>query len=357
MDKINTNLPKAFAVAQDTPLVKEPAFNAAYNANYPQIYGNVADETLNLTGQQQVVAKVQVEVPGFNYTLPPIINLNGGGLNGGTPGLAGTPGIRATAAATLNGVTGITLINSGSGYTTAPAVSITPGTNPVTSLPDTGTGALAQAVVSGGVVTAVVITEPGSNYMVAPQITIAAPPAPGVAATATAQVTLGSVGSITVINAGQGYFKAPYVTVANAPGSRGIGAIVVARITNDTVMDGKLIVEGMDMEYGRMNAQLGSIPNPLTPLVGAGAVVGPAMYIDPPTEIVNPDTTYLWRLMHIGVDSHSLHFHLFKSKWSIASTGPTPPSILIRKRSAGKKPSAQIPSRISLWRCGPRRTS
>ena len=67
----------------------------------------------------------------------------------------------------------------------------------------------------------------------------------------------------------------------------------------------------MDMEFGRMNAVLGSIPNPLTPTVGAGPVIGMNFYIDPPTEILNDGKTYLWRIMHIGVDSHSLHFHLF----------------------------------------------
>jgi hypothetical protein len=77
------------------------------------------------------------------------------------------------------------------------------------------------------------------------------------------------------------------------------------------VMNGKNLVEGFDMEYGRMNAMLGSTPSPLAPTVGAGPVVGMARYIDPPTEILNAGETVLWRISHIGVDSHAIHFHLF----------------------------------------------
>jgi hypothetical protein len=76
-------------------------------------------------------------------------------------------------------------------------------------------------------------------------------------------------------------------------------------------MTGKGITEGFDPDYGRMDIRLGSIPNPLTPTVGAGMVIGIARYIDPPTEIVNNGELTLWRISHLGVDSHSLHFHLF----------------------------------------------
>jgi len=56
---------------------------------------------------------------------------------------------------------------------------------------------------------------------------------------------------------------------------------------------------------------LGSTPNPLAPTVGAGPVIGMARYIDPPTEILRAGETILWRLNHLGVDSHAVHFHLF----------------------------------------------
>ncbi len=76
---------------------------------------------------------------------------------------------------------GITITNPGSGYTSAPAVTIgPPGPN--------GRQATAVATVNDGAVTAITITDVGMGYSSAPVITIA-PPSAGTQATATA--TLG----------------------------------------------------------------------------------------------------------------------------------------------------------------------
>jgi hypothetical protein len=81
---------------------------------------------------------------------------------------------QATATASLGGVSpnyfvsGCTLVNGGSGYTTAPAVTISGGG---------GAGATASAGISVGVVTAVTVLTPGSDYTSTPTVTIAAPPA------------------------------------------------------------------------------------------------------------------------------------------------------------------------------------
>ena len=64
------------------------------------------------------------------------------------------------------------------------------------------------------------------------------------------------------------------------------------------------------MEFGRMNAILGSIPNPFNPAQGAGPLIGGNFYVDPPTEIYNDGELALWRFTHLGVDSHAMHFHL-----------------------------------------------
>ena len=282
---LQTALPKAFAVAQDAPVVRESAFNAAYGTTYPDSFVNAIDETLNVTGATQSVARVMTELPGFGYTTPPAVSFYGGG------------GAGAAATASLNGVTGMTLVTAGSGYTSAPTVTIAGGG---------GTGAAAAATVSGGVVTVITITNPGSDYLLAPTVTITG--GGGTGATATAQITLGSVGAITLTNPGSGYTKAPYVYLT---GGGGTGAVARAMLNGDLVLDGKNLVEGFDMEFGRMNAVLGSTPSALAPTVGAGPVIGAAFYIDPPTETVDPDQPILWRLMHVGVDSHALHFHLF----------------------------------------------
>ncbi len=94
-------------------------------------------------------------------------------------------------------------------------------------------------------------------------------------------------------------------------GGGGTGAAAVAMLNGSMVLNGKNLVEGMDMEFGRMNAVLGSIPSPLAPAVGAGPFIGANFYVDPPTEILKAGETSLWRISHLGVDSHAIHFHLF----------------------------------------------
>ncbi len=261
------------------------AYNPAYGTNYKDLYANVVDESLNVSGASQPISQIVVVAPGFGYTTAPAVSLYGGGGTG------------ATAVASLNGVTGITLVTSGSGYTSTPTVTITGGG---------GTGATAAATVSGGVVTTITVINPGSNYTTTPTVAITG--GGGTGATAQATITLGSVGSITLTNPGSGYTKAPYVYLT---GGGGTGATADAVLNNSLVLTGKNLVEGMDMEFGRMNAVLGSTPSALAPTVGAGPVVGAAYYVDPPTEILTPDQTLLWRIMHVGVDSHALHFHLF----------------------------------------------
>lgn len=241
-----------------------------------------------MTGLPQPVARVMLELPGFGYTTPPTVSFYGGGGTG------------AAATATLNGVTGITLVTPGSGCTSAPAIAFPPAVG------GGGTGAAATAIISGGVVTTVAITNPGSNYLLAPNVTFTG--GCTVAPTAVANVTLGSVGAINLINPGSGYTSAPRVYLT---GGGGTGAMAAAMLNGSLVMNGKNLVEGFDMEFGRMNAVLGSTPNPLAPTVGAGPIIGANFYVDPPTEILTAGQTVLWRLNHLGVDSHAIHFHLF----------------------------------------------
>jgi FtsP/CotA-like multicopper oxidase with cupredoxin domain len=303
---LQTVLPQAFKVAQDAPIVPESCFNKAYGTSYPDIFADVTTETLNVTGAPQPVAAVMTVLPGLGYTTPPTVTL------------VSSTGSGATASAGLNPFGGVTLVTAGSGYTSPPAVTIGPPILPLTVLPLApgglvqGIQARAVATISGGVVTAITITEPGAGYtdiVTAPAVTIAAPAAGGVAATATGMLpTLGTVGSIVVTGGGSGYLTAP---LAILRGGGGLGAQADATLVGSMAPTGKAITEGFDPDYGRMFVQLGSIPNVFTPNVGAGPVIGMSMYIDPPTEVLTPETPVLWRISHIGVDSHALHFHLF----------------------------------------------
>jgi hypothetical protein len=82
----------------------------------------------------------------------------------------GNPGVGATATAnTISGfVIGATITNGGSGYTSAPAVTIT----------GAGTGATASATLTDGVVTGITIISAGSGYTGAVTITIDPPVIP-----------------------------------------------------------------------------------------------------------------------------------------------------------------------------------
>lgn len=84
--------------------------------------------------------------------------------------VTGNPGSTATATATvISGfLIGATVTSGGSGYTTAPAVTIT----------GNGSGAAATATVSGGAVSGITIISAGSGYTGGASITIAPPPAP-----------------------------------------------------------------------------------------------------------------------------------------------------------------------------------
>ncbi len=84
----------------------------------------------------------------------------------------------------------------------------------------------------------------------------------------------------------------------------------------------KSIIEDWTTNWGRMNALLG-VEIPRTTASTQTSI--PMAYVDPPTEVVKitpndnmvpisgtaPDGTQLWKVTHNGVDSHSVHFHLF----------------------------------------------
>ena len=146
------------------------------------------------------VTGIALQSGGSGYTSAPLVTLVGGGGTG------------ATATATVSGgaVTGFTIVNAGSGYTSAPTVTVAPGV---------GTGSLATgtAAVTSGSVSSISVSAGGSGYTVAPGVTITG--GGGTGATATATVSGGAVTGFTVTNGGSGYTSAPTVTVGTLYGS------------------------------------------------------------------------------------------------------------------------------------------
>jgi hypothetical protein len=82
-------------------------------------------------------------------------------------------------------------------------------------------------------------------------------------------------------------------------------------------MQPKTIQELFELDYGRMNATLGT---ELPSTNGLNQTTVPLNYVDPPTEILTDsitpmspvagDGTQIWKITHNGVDTHAIHFHL-----------------------------------------------
>lgn len=126
-------------------------------------------------------------------------------------------------------VSGITITNGGSGYTTTPTVAISaPG----------GRGATATATIADGVITAINMTSGGAGYTFA-NINISGD---GLGATATVNITGGVITSITVTNGGSNYTTATVSIFGNGSGAAATATItpvgVVTGISLDTVGSG-----------------------------------------------------------------------------------------------------------------------
>jgi len=110
------------------------------------------------------------------------------------------PAVTVASSAMSGYVDAINVVSPGSGYSTAPTVTLTGG-SPTTA-------AVARAEVSSGRVIGVTVSEPGKGYTSAPSVAISASNASG----ATFSVgVVGSVRAMTVASGGTGYTSAPTV--------------------------------------------------------------------------------------------------------------------------------------------------
>lgn len=105
--------------------------------------------------------------------------------------------------------------NGGSGYTSAPTVTLTTVSGP-------GSGAAATATITNGVVTAIMLTNPGTGYTAASIIE----------ATFSAGPVAGLITGAFFLSGGTGYLTAPTVTINTTSGT---GATATATIANGVV--------------------------------------------------------------------------------------------------------------------------
>ena len=135
----------------------------------------------------------------------------------------------------------ITVTAGGSGYGSAPTVTISGGT---------GSGATAVAVVSGGSVVAVNLTNPGTGYSPTDTLTVAFGTSPGSGAAATANMTGFQVAALTIGNAGN-FETSPFAIGNTALIFTGGGPTVAAAGYADLVLvGGGVTVASVTVTYG-----------------------------------------------------------------------------------------------------------
>ena len=208
------------------------------------------------------VTAISLGVGGSGYTSAPAVTFSGGGGTGATAtttiaggivtaitlgvggsGYTSLPTVTIAAPALVGSVSYVTLVAGGTLYGAAPAVTFSGGG---------GTGAAATTTIAGGIVTAINVTAAGSGYTSAPTVTIAAPGASvtvltlglggsgytsapavtfsgggGTGATATTTEVGGIVTAITLGVGGYGYTSAPTVTIAPSPTPASVSAVTL----------------------------------------------------------------------------------------------------------------------------------
>ncbi|HWR66422.1 MAG TPA: multicopper oxidase domain-containing protein [Bellilinea sp.] len=156
--------------------------------------GTGATAQATVDPQTGVITAITVTSPGSGYTSAPLVSITGLGIDGAATAVVDYSGV----------VTAITVDVAGGGYT-APVATISGG----------GATTDATAIVYGGV-DAVAVTDPGLGYTF-PTVEFGLPDGPGgLQATGHADMDAnGSITAVTVDSAGSGYSVAPVVTIHN----------------------------------------------------------------------------------------------------------------------------------------------
>ena len=124
------------------------------------------------------VTYVQVVRRGSGYTSAPTVSFSGGGVGPAAFATTTVSGGAVTSVTVILGmmfeapgrVTGVTITDGGSGYTSAPSVVFGDDSSGTVDFFRDGIGAGATATVSGGAVTSVTVTDGGRGYTSAPSV-------------------------------------------------------------------------------------------------------------------------------------------------------------------------------------------
>jgi len=287
----------------------------------PTVVADTGSATFAVDLQPTSVASVNIiGTPVSDFTDAPLVTFDGAG-NG-----------IATAFLVPSAIDKFVVLDRGSGYKAPPTLTVAaPVALPVIPMGMAAVNAVtavaAPASATGNL--ALTIVDPGTGYASAPTVTISGGTTDPAATAATAVTTLGSgkVTGIQVTNPGSGYLTAPTVTLTYPDGSTDSISSTATLSTQNVVLgfQSKGVQEAFEIMYGRMNAMMNS-EIPATTWVNQTSVTWAS--VDSPTEVINtnsselttaggqavgtlPDGTQIWRFTHNGVDTHFLHFHMF----------------------------------------------
>lgn len=216
--------------------------------------GNLTTGTISAAGVALNAAVVNSA--GTGYTSAPSVTITGGG------------GAGATATATLvgNALTGIGLGSGGSGYTSAPTVSFSTAFG--------GSGATATATVFGGAVVGYTITNAGTGYTSAPTVTVSGGGGSGATATVTLPSSSG-IASVAITNAGSGFTGNGTLTFSGGGTIPTAGAGGTATITGTTL--GYTLNQNVSFANTGSGWDMGNLPTvTVTGGGGTGATVVPS---------------------------------------------------------------------------------
>jgi FtsP/CotA-like multicopper oxidase with cupredoxin domain len=357
---LQTALPAAYAASQPPPVVGQTAYNKAFNTTYPaDPYVRIQDTQTTFTSD--MVGSLTV-TSGGSYTSVPTVIFSAPQAAGGT---------LAAATANLGPATllGLVLTNGGSGYTSAPAVSITggggSGATGITTLAATGSiksvtitnsglgyrsaptvsfngtggsGAAATATISGGKVISVKVTSAGTNY---PSNTTVSFIGGSPTSAATGSAVIGrAVASVTLTNAGSGYTSAPTVTISGGGfGSSGSGATATATLSARAVVSLTLTNPGS----GYLTAPTVSFSSGTATATAALAKLTVGLQPKAIQELFNPNYGQMNATLGVeipnttGLNQTTIPYYMVDPPTEVVNTatGLTPPGQLIQSLPDG----------------------
>lgn len=215
-----------------------------------------------VVNENGTIVQIIITNPGSGYSGPVVVSITGANttpaLVGQTQLIDGSPGIQATATATvlLGALSEITGGLGGTGYV---------NDDPVVIDAPTGVGGVQATatlqVDGGGAITGFTITNPGRGYLTPPSITLPV----GTGADPVAAVLGGYVASINVTNPGSGYSTAPTVTIvgpSTIPASVGTASVVLGGVKVNNLGDYTLFYDNGEGVVGEFAAKYpGSLGN------------------------------------------------------------------------------------------------